>query len=156
MIAGPLAVAVLMVWLAGYTGPDRPSALPDFAWVLLSSAPWALGWLIAAFGYGWPLRRWLLGGGPDWAAVQMGLGVAAMLTLDAGLGAPSHAAASLEMGADAVLINTAIATAENPVVMADSFRLGVEAGRRAFLAGAPPEKDSAEASSPLTGFLGDS
>jgi hypothetical protein len=87
MIAGPLAVVVLIAWLAGFTGPDRPGALPDVAWVLITSAPWALGWLIAAFGYGWPLRRWLVGDGPDWAAVQMGLGVAAMLTLDAGLGA---------------------------------------------------------------------
>ncbi|MFH1681925.1 MAG: thiazole synthase [Candidatus Eisenbacteria bacterium] len=74
--------------------------------------------------------------------------------VDAGLGAPSHAAAALEMGADAVLVNTAIATAEDPVAMAEAFRLGVEAGRRAFRAGTPPEKEKGEASSPLTGFLG--
>jgi thiazole synthase len=76
------------------------------------------------------------------------------VVVDAGLGAPSHAAAALELGADAVLVNTAIATAEDPVRMAEAFRLGVEAGRRAFLAGRPPEKETAEASSPLTGFLG--
>jgi hypothetical protein len=87
MFAGPLAVAALLAWLAGFTGPGQPSALPDITWVLLTSVPWALGWLIAAFGYGWPLRQWLMGDVPDWAAVQMGLGVAALLTLDAGLGA---------------------------------------------------------------------
>jgi thiazole synthase len=75
------------------------------------------------------------------------------VVVDAGLGAPSHAAAALEIGADAVLVNTAIATAEDPVAMAGAFRLGVEAGRLAFLAGTPPEKEKAEASSPLTGFL---
>ena len=75
------------------------------------------------------------------------------VVVDAGLGAPSHAAESMEMGADAVLVNTAIATAEDPCAMAHAFRLGVEAGREAFLAGAPREKERAEASSPLTGFL---
>ncbi|MHC4218136.1 MAG: hypothetical protein ACYSU7_06725 [Planctomycetota bacterium] len=87
MLGGPLAVAALIVWLAGFSGPGRPGALADTAWVLLTSAPLALTWLIAAFGYGWPLRRWLLGEGADWAALDMGLGVAAMLVLDAGLGA---------------------------------------------------------------------
>jgi thiazole synthase len=76
------------------------------------------------------------------------------VVVDAGLGAPSHAAAALEIGADAVLVNTAIASAEDPAAMAEAFRLGVEAGRRAFLAGAAPERDAPEASSPLTGFLG--
>src|ERR1017187_3563166 len=59
------------------------------------------------------------------------------VVVDAGLGAPSHAAAALEMGADAVLVNTAIAAAADPVAMAGAFRLGVEAGRRAFEAGLP-------------------
>jgi thiazole synthase len=58
------------------------------------------------------------------------------VVVDAGLGAPSHAAAALEMGADAVLVNTAIAAAGDPVAMADAFRRGVEAGRIAFEAGA--------------------
>jgi thiazole synthase len=75
------------------------------------------------------------------------------VVVDAGLGAPSHAAECMEMGCDAVLVNTAIAVAGDPVEMARAFRLGVEAGRRAFLAGRPPERDAAEASSPLTGFL---
>jgi len=75
------------------------------------------------------------------------------VVVDAGLGAPSHAAAAMEMGADAVLVNTAIAVAEDPAQMAAAFRLGVAAGRRAFLAGRAPQAETAEASSPLTGFL---
>lgn len=75
------------------------------------------------------------------------------VVVDAGLGAPSHAALALEIGADAVLINTAIATAANPVLMASAFRKAVEAGREAFLSGLAPIKKQAEASSPLTGFL---
>jgi thiazole synthase len=75
------------------------------------------------------------------------------VVVDAGLGAPSHAAEAMEMGADAVLVNTAIAVAGDPVEMARAFRLGVEAGRRAYLAGRGGERDLAEASSPLTGFL---
>ncbi|MBS1564044.1 MAG: thiazole synthase [Bacteroidetes bacterium] len=73
--------------------------------------------------------------------------------VDAGIGAPSHAAAAMELGADAVLVNTAIATAANPVQMAVAFRHAVEAGRMAFLAGPGAVKDHAEASSPLTAFL---
>ena len=73
---------------------------------------------------------------------------------DAGLGAPSHAAEAMEMGADAVLVNTAIATAGDPLEMAEAFRLGVIAGRKAYLAGIPTDKRIADASSPLTGFLG--
>lgn len=76
------------------------------------------------------------------------------VVVDAGLGAPSHASEAMELGADAVLVNTAIAVARDPVGMAAAFRLGVEAGRTAFLAGTAAERDEAEASSPLTGFLG--
>ncbi len=75
------------------------------------------------------------------------------VVVDAGLGAPSHAAEAMEMGADAVLINTAIATAEDPVAMARAFRLGVEAGRLAFEAGLIAKKQFAEASSPLKGLF---
>lgn len=75
------------------------------------------------------------------------------VVVDAGLGAPSHAAGAMEMGADAVLVNTAIAVAGDPVEMSSAFRLGVEAGRRAFLAKLGPKRDEAAASSPLTGFL---
>jgi len=81
------------------------------------------------------------------------------VVVDAGLGSPSHAAAALEMGADAVLVNTAIAAAEDPVGMAAAFRLGVEAGRAAREAGicgraGGPEPAHAAATSPLTAFLG--
>lgn len=75
------------------------------------------------------------------------------VVVDAGLGAPSHAALAMEMGADAVLINTAIATAADPVAMAAAFAKAVEAGREAFLAGLPGAAERASASSPLTGFL---
>jgi thiazole synthase len=74
--------------------------------------------------------------------------------VDAGLGAPSHAAEAMEMGADAVLVNTALAVTPNPALMAAAFKKGVEAGREAFLAGLGEQKVKAEASSPLTGFLG--
>jgi len=59
----------------------------------------------------------------------------------------------MEMGADAVLVNTAIAIADDPARMAKAFRMGVEAGRQAFEAGRAPETETANASSPLTGFL---
>ncbi len=75
--------------------------------------------------------------------------------VDAGLGAPSHAADALEMGADAVLVNTAIAVAGNPVEMAIAFKLAVEAGRKAYLAGLGSQSFHAVATSPLTSFLND-
>ncbi|MGO8943956.1 MAG: thiazole synthase [Syntrophobacteraceae bacterium] len=75
------------------------------------------------------------------------------VVVDAGLGAPSHVAEALEMGADAVLVNTAIAVAGDPVAMAAAFKKGVEAGREAFLAGLGRSSKLAEPSSPLTGFL---
>ncbi|MBV4414419.1 thiazole synthase [Enterobacteriaceae bacterium YMB-R22] len=75
------------------------------------------------------------------------------VVVDAGIGAPSHAAEALEMGADAVLVNTAIAVAGDPVRMAQAFRLAVEAGRIAALAGQSARFHHAVASSPLTGFL---
>lgn len=75
------------------------------------------------------------------------------VVVDAGLGVPSHAAEAMEMGADAVLVNTALAIARDPVRMATAFRLGVEAGRMAYLAGRGAESAEAQASSPLTGFL---
>ena len=73
--------------------------------------------------------------------------------VDAGIGAPSHAAEAMEMGADAVLVNTAIAVAQNPVCMATAFRDAVVAGRTAFEAGLGTKSLHAEASSPLTSFL---
>jgi thiazole synthase len=75
------------------------------------------------------------------------------LVVDAGLGAPSHAAEAMELGADAVLVNTAIAQARDPVAMARAFRLGVEAGRAAYLAGVIDEREEAAASSPVSGVV---
>lgn len=74
--------------------------------------------------------------------------------VDAGIGSPSDAAKAMEIGADAVLVNTAIAVAGNPVEMARAFRLAVEAGRIAFESRLATTKRVAEASSPLTAFLG--
>ncbi len=76
------------------------------------------------------------------------------VVVDAGLGAPSHAAEAMELGADAVLVNTALADASDHAAMARAFALATEAGRLAYLSGLGPARDTAEASSPLTGFLG--
>ena len=73
--------------------------------------------------------------------------------VDAGIGKPSDAAIAMEMGADAVLVNTAIATAPDPVKMAEAFKLATIAGRMAYETKMAREKDIASASSPLTGFL---
>ncbi len=75
------------------------------------------------------------------------------VVVDAGLGAPSHAAEAMELGADAVLVNTAIARAEDPVAMAAAFKLAVEAGRQARLAGIMDEEETATPSSPVGGTL---
>jgi thiazole synthase len=76
------------------------------------------------------------------------------VVVDAGIGVPSDAAQAMEAGADAVLVNSAIALADNPPLMADAIAQGVEAGRKAFLAGRIPRKAYASASSPLTGIVG--
>jgi thiazole synthase len=75
------------------------------------------------------------------------------VVVDAGLGAPSDAALAMEIGCDTVLVNTAIAKAQDPVLMAEAFRLGVEAGRKAFLAGRIPKLPYASASSPTEGVV---
>jgi len=75
------------------------------------------------------------------------------VVVDAGIGRPSQAAAAMEMGADAVLVNTAIATAKDPVAMGRAFDQAVKAGRIAYLAELAEESGLARASSPLTGFL---
>jgi Uncharacterized enzyme of thiazole biosynthesis len=77
------------------------------------------------------------------------------VVVDAGLGLPSHAADAIEMGADAVLVNTALAVAGDPVAMATAFRMAVEAASMAVQAGPGETRLTAEASSPLTGFLRD-
>ncbi len=75
------------------------------------------------------------------------------VVVDAGLGVPSHAAEAMELGADAVLINTAMVIASDPVRMGDAFKWSVEAGRAAYEMGLPEADDHASATSPLTGFL---
>ena len=75
------------------------------------------------------------------------------IIVDAGIGAPSQAAEAMEMGAAAVLANTAVATAQNPAALARAFSLAIEAGRLAYLSGLPLQRPAANASSPLTGFL---
>lgn len=75
------------------------------------------------------------------------------VVVDAGLGAPSHAAEAMELGADAVLVNTAIARADDPAAMARAFRLAVEAGRAARLAGIMDEQETAVPSSPVGGTV---
>ncbi|CAH0524232.1 thiazole synthase [Vibrio hippocampi] len=75
------------------------------------------------------------------------------VVVDAGIGAPSHAAFAMEIGADAVLVNTAIASSSHPVLMAKAFKLAVESGRAAYEAGLAGKVNHAMASSPLTSFL---
>jgi thiazole synthase len=75
------------------------------------------------------------------------------VVIDAGLGAPSHAAEAMEMGADAVLVNTAIAVANDPNRMAVAFKMAVEAGRAAYESGLGPSQETASPTSPLTAFL---
>ena len=75
------------------------------------------------------------------------------VVVDAGLGAPSHAAEAMEMGADAVLVNTAIAIASDPIRMAKAFKKAIEAGREAREIGLAEKLNAAAATSPLTGFL---
>lgn len=75
------------------------------------------------------------------------------IVVDAGIGRPSHAAEAMELGASAVLANTAVAVAENPELMAEAFAWAVRAGRHAYHAGPGAIRDMACASSPLTGFL---
>ena len=75
------------------------------------------------------------------------------VVIDAGIGAPSDASLAMEMGADAVLVNTAIAVSGNPVAMGKAFKLSVEAGRTAYEAKLGNRHNSAQASSPLTAFL---
>lgn len=75
------------------------------------------------------------------------------VVVDAGLGAPSHAAEAMELGADAVLVNTAIAVSAAPCRMAVAFKMAVEAGRAAYESGLAAQQETASATSPLTGFL---
>ncbi len=76
------------------------------------------------------------------------------VVIDAGIGSPGHALEAIELGADAVLVNTAMAVARSPVTMAKAFRQAIEAGLLAREAGLAPVQQQASASSPLTSFLG--
>ena len=75
------------------------------------------------------------------------------VVVDAGLGAPSHAAEAMELGADAVLVNTAIAVSSDPNRMSIAFKMAVEAGRAAYEAGLATQQATASPTSPLTAFL---
>ncbi|MBF0387499.1 MAG: thiazole synthase [Candidatus Omnitrophica bacterium] len=75
------------------------------------------------------------------------------IIVDAGIGAPSHACEAMEMGASAVLVNTAVAVCGNPPAMTKAFAQAIDAGRAGFLSGLPAKRPQGEASSPLTGFL---
>lgn len=84
---GLLALIAFIALFSGWTGDGQVSAVKDTLWVLLTSGPWALAWIVAAIGLGWPLQIWLTPSAEDKFSLQVGLGVAAMLTADAGLGA---------------------------------------------------------------------
>jgi thiazole synthase len=93
-------------------------------------------------------------GMPDYRQIQIIIEQASVpVVVDAGIGAPSDASLAMEIGADACLVNTAIAQAKDPARMAEAMRLGIEAGRKAFLAGRIPRKSYASASSPLEGVV---
>ncbi|MFA7022778.1 thiazole synthase [Aliarcobacter sp.] len=77
------------------------------------------------------------------------------IIVDAGIGRPSQACEAMEMGVDAVMLNTAVATANDIVLMSEAFKNAIKAGRATYLSGLGRVLDKAEASSPLTGFLGD-
>lgn len=104
MVVGPPAVLVLAGWFATWNGPDRTDGALDAAWTLLTAAPWALAWLAAAVGYGRPVRRLLSVEGGDAWAVQAGVGVALLLTVDAALGTTGVLAWGGSGGAWAVVL----------------------------------------------------
>ncbi|MHC4948882.1 MAG: hypothetical protein ACYTG1_11565 [Planctomycetota bacterium] len=85
-IAGGATLILLVWWMSGWTGPVAPPARLDVAWVLITQLPWAALWMTAAFGLGWPVRRWLLTRASDPAPLQLAAGVAVLLVLDAALG----------------------------------------------------------------------
>jgi hypothetical protein len=106
---------LLALWLAGWTGNDAqgqplPGAHADFLWTLLSSLPFAAAWLASAWGYGWGIARWILkwnqaGGRPrDAVAIEIGLGIAAMLVLDVAAGTLGGLQFGGALGAWAVLL----------------------------------------------------
>jgi thiazole synthase len=125
-----------------YTSPDLVAGLR-----LEDAGAAAVMPLAAPIGSGQGLQ--------DWAGlVRLRERLTVPMVVDAGIGAPSDAALAMELGADAVLINTAIARAKDPVRMARAMRLAVQAGREAYLAGRIPKLPHAEPSSPVGGVPG--
>ena len=125
--AGVILIAVLMWRLSGFTGESR-SAAPDGLWVLLTAGPWALLWLAAAFGFGWPLRAWLVAHADGGPALQAALGVAALLLLDAALGRLGF----LQFGASAGA--WILSVAGILLLMAQLRRAGRTGGQRSWAA----------------------
>jgi hypothetical protein len=87
LVLGPIAVLALLVWFASWTGEDSRSKAASAVWILCTSGFWALLWVAAGAGLGWPLRATLCAHSDNALAIQIGLGFAAMMTLDAALGA---------------------------------------------------------------------
>jgi thiazole synthase len=89
-----------------------------------------------------------------WSLIEIVEQAKVPILVDAGVGTASDAAIAMELGCDGVLMNTAIASARNPVLMASAMRKAIEAGREAYLAGRIPRKRHASASSPIDGTIG--
>ena len=153
--------------------PDRKYLLPDPIGTLeAAKALIADGFTVLPYIHADPvLAKWLEEAGcatimPLGSAIGSGQGIHTAeeisiiieqagipVVVDAGLAVPSHASQAMEMGADAVLVNTAIARAQDPALMGEAFKLGVEAGRKAYLAGRIEAQRYAQASSPLEGVI---
>src|SRR5579875_363191 len=155
--------------LLDYLPPERYTILPNTAGCHTVEEAVRTCRLAREAGVGTLVKLEVLGGPavmPLAAPIGSGLGIRnpwnlriiveqsrVPVIVDAGVGTASHAAEALELGCDAVLMNTAIAGAQDPLTMAEAMRLAVEAGRKAFLAGRIPQKLYATASSPLTGLI---
>ncbi|MDY7107799.1 MAG: glycosyltransferase family 39 protein [Planctomycetota bacterium] len=101
--AGLIGLALLMWWLSGWNGGARPATV-EMIWVLLTAGPWALLWLAAAFGFGWPLRSWLIRATVGGVAVQGALGAAALLLLEGAFGRVGFLQLGGSAGAWAMLV----------------------------------------------------
>ena len=110
-----------------------------------------------AFSPALVLALFFIGERPDYAGLHVFVHAIEQanvpVVVDAGLGAPSHAAEAMELGANAALVNTAIAVANDPNRMAVAFKMAVEAGRAAYESGLAAQSETASATSPLTAFL---
>lgn len=160
-------------WLKLEIHPDPKWLMPDPVETLLACEQLAgLGFVILPYIHADPVLAKRLESAGAAAVMPLGAPIGSNLGLrtrdfvriiveqatvpvivDAGLGTPSHAAEAMELGADAVLVNTALATASDPVAMGRAFKLAVEAGRIAHESGLPAAGGVASPTSPLTGFL---